>query len=79
VSIVGVITGGTGQPDDGVAVHADEAAGLADAVTLGKEVEDGSDLLVGHAAVELRGAFALGEAGLAGVTGEESDVIVLAV
>jgi hypothetical protein len=79
VSVVGVIAGGAGQPDDGIAMGADQAAGLADAVALGEVVEDGSGLLVGHAAVEQRGALALGEAGLAGLTVEQSDVVILAV
>jgi hypothetical protein len=71
--------GGTGQPDDGVAVDADEAPGLSDAVAFSEMIEDGSGLLVGHTAVEQRGAFALGEAGLAGVAIEQADVVVLAV
>ncbi|HZW30767.1 MAG TPA: hypothetical protein VFF52_08680 [Isosphaeraceae bacterium] len=52
MSVVGVITGGAGQPDDGVAMGADQAAGLADAVALGEVVEDGRGLLLGHPAVE---------------------------
>jgi hypothetical protein len=79
MSVVGVIPGGTGQPDDGVAMDADEASGLSDAVSFGEVIEDGSGLLVGHAAVEQRGALALGEAGLAGVAVKESDLVVLAI
>ena len=37
---------------------------------VGEVVEDGLGLVVGHAAVEQRGALALGEAGLAGVARE---------
>ena len=67
MSVVGVIPGSTGQPDDGVAMDADEPPGLSDAVAFGEMIEDGSGLLVGHAAVAQRRALALGEAGLAGV------------
>jgi hypothetical protein len=74
-----MIAGGFGQSDDGVAMGADEATGLADAVALGEVVEDGAGLLLGHPAVEQRGALALGEAGLAGPAVEQSDVVILAV
>jgi hypothetical protein len=74
-----MIPGGTGQPDDGVAMDADEASSLADAVAFGEVIKDGSGLLVGHAAVEQRSALALGEAGLAGVAVEQADVVLLAV
>ena len=74
-----MIAGGAGQADDSVAMDADQAAGLSDAVALGEVMEHGAGLLVGHAAVEQRGAFALGEAGLAGVAVEQADVVVLAV
>jgi hypothetical protein len=79
VSVVGVIAGGAGQPDDGVAMDADEAPGLSDAVALGEVMEDGMGLLVGHPAVKQRGALSFGEAGLAGPTVEQPDVVVLAV
>jgi hypothetical protein len=79
VSVVGVIAGGSGQPDDGIAMGPDEATGLSDAVALGEVLEDGAGLLLGHAAVEQRGALALGEAGLAGLTVEEPDMLALAV
>jgi hypothetical protein len=79
MSVVGMLSGGTGQADDGVAMDADEAAGLADAVAFGEVMEDGCGLLVGHAAVEQRGALALGETSLAGVAVEQADVVGLAV
>jgi hypothetical protein len=79
VSIVGVIAGGASQPDDGIAMGADQAAGLADAVAFGEVLEDGLGLVVGQAAVEQRGPLALGEAGLAGLAVEEADVVALAV
>jgi len=74
-----MIAGGAGQPDDGIAMDADEAAGLSDAVALGEVLEDGCGLLIGQPAVEQRGALALGEAGLAGLAVEQPDVVVLAV
>jgi len=57
----------------------DQASGLPDAAAFGEVVEDGACFLVGHAAIEQRGALALREAGLAGVAIEQSDVVVLAV
>jgi hypothetical protein len=74
-----MIAGGAGQADDGIAMDADEAPGLSDAVALGEVMEYGAGLLLGHAAVEQWGALALGEAGLAGVAVEQADVILLAV
>ncbi|MBX6314668.1 MAG: hypothetical protein IRY99_17400 [Isosphaeraceae bacterium] len=79
MSIVGVIAGGAGHPDDGIPVDPDEAPGLTDAVALGEVMEHGSGRLLGHPAVEERGALSFGEAGLAGPTVEQSDVVVLAV
>jgi hypothetical protein len=79
MSVVGMVAGGYGQPDDGIAMGADQAAGLADAVALGEVMEDGGDLLLGHAAVEQRSALPFGEAGLAGLTVEQSDAMILAV
>jgi hypothetical protein len=74
-----MIAGGAGQPDDGIGMDADEAAGLSDAVALGEVPEDGRGLVVGQPAVEQRRALALGEAGLAGLAVEQADVMILAV
>jgi hypothetical protein len=74
-----MVAGGSGQADDGVAMDADEAFGLTDAVALGEVLEHGAGLLVGESAIEQRGPFALGEAGLAGLTVEQADVILPAV
>jgi hypothetical protein len=79
MSVVGMITGGAGQSDDGVAMDADEAFGLTDAVALGQVMEHRAGLVVGESAIEQRCALALGEAGLAGVAIEQTDVILLAV
>jgi hypothetical protein len=35
MSVVGMLSGGVGQSDDGIGLDADEAAGLSDAVALG--------------------------------------------
>ena len=74
-----MIARGAGEADDGIAMDADEASGLSNAVALGEMMKHSSGLLVGHAAIEQRGALALREAGLAGVAIEQSDVVVLAV
>jgi hypothetical protein len=57
----------------------DEPPGLADAAALGEVLEDGAGLLLGEVAVEQGRALALGEAGLAGLAVEQSDVVLLAV
>jgi hypothetical protein len=79
MSVVGVVAGGLGQSDDGIAMDADEAFGLTDAVALGEVMEHRAGLLVGESAIEQRRALALGEAGLAGVAVEQADLIPLAV
>jgi hypothetical protein len=79
MSVVGMVAGGAGQSDDGVAMDADEAFGLTDAVALGQVMEHGAGRLVGESAIEQRRALALGEAGLAGVAVEQADVMLLAV
>jgi hypothetical protein len=70
MSVVGMIAGGAGQADHGVAVDADEPFGLADATAFIEVGEDGVRLLVGEPAVEQGRALALGEAGLAAVAVE---------
>jgi len=79
MSVVGVVADGAGQSDDGVAMDADEASGLSDAAALVEVLEDGEGLVLGHAAVEQRGALAFGEAGLARLTVQQPDGVVLAV
>jgi hypothetical protein len=66
------------QPQDGVAVHAGEPLGLADAVALGEVPQDRQRRLGGQPGAEERGPLALGEAGLAGRAVEQADVLVLA-
>jgi hypothetical protein len=79
MSVVGMVASSSGQADDGVAMDTNEAAGLSDAVALGEVMEHGLGLLVGHAVLEQWRPLAFGEAGLAGVAVEQSDVVVLAV
>ena len=55
-----------GQAHDCVLVNADQPAGLEDATTLLQLLEDRNGLVLGQLTVEQRGAFALGEALLAG-------------
>ena len=47
-----MVTGGAGQSDDGVAMDADEAFGLTDAVALGQVMEHRAGLVVGESAIE---------------------------
>jgi hypothetical protein len=51
MSVVGMVAGGFGQSDDGVAMDPDEAFGLTDAVALGEVMEDGAGPLVGESAI----------------------------
>ena len=68
-----------GQPSDGVGVDADQASGGADAAALVEVLEHGEGLLLGEMAVEQGRALALGEARLARLAVEQSDVALLAV
>src|SRR5262249_50767492 len=58
--------------DDGVLVHADQAAGLADADALGDVLQDGHDLVLRELGAEQRGALALREARLAGPAAQQA-------
>jgi hypothetical protein len=79
MSVAGVIAGQLRQAGDRVAVDVDQASGLSDAAALGEVPEDGAGLLLREVGVEQRRALALGEAVLAGVAVEQSDVALLAV
>ena len=70
--------GGAGEPDDGVAMDADEPSGGADAAPLVEVLEHREGLLLGQMAAVERRAFAFGEAGPAGVAVELSELLVLA-
>ena len=78
MSVVGVLPGGAGESDDGVAVDADEAPGGSHAAPLVEVFEHREGLLFGQVAAVERGALALGEAGAAGVAVELPELLVLA-
>jgi hypothetical protein len=66
-----VVAGAGAEAGDGVAVDADQPAGLADADALGDVGQDGNGGGGGQAGVKQRGALALGEAGLTGAAAEQ--------
>ena len=74
-----MLAGPAGPPGDGVAMDADEPAGLPGAVALGEVVEHRAGLVVREMRAEERGALAFGEAVFAGVAVEQAEVMVLAV
>jgi hypothetical protein len=71
-------SGGVGEAEDGVAVDAEEAPGLADAVAFGQVVQDRGGGGLGQMAAVQRGPLALREAGAAGVAVELSELLMLA-
>ena len=72
-------SGGACQADNGVAVDADEAPGLANAVALGQVVEDRDGGRFGEVATIQWCALTLGEAGPAGVAVELAELLLFAV
>jgi hypothetical protein len=79
MSVVGMPPGGAGQSDDGVAMDADEASGLADAIALGQVFQDRDGGRLGEVAAIQRRALALREAGPAGVAVELAELLLLTV
>jgi hypothetical protein len=79
MSVAGMLPGQFRQADDRIGVDVDQAPGLPDATAFAEVVEDRAGLLLGEMAMEQGRALALGEAVLAGVAVEQSDVVVLAV
>jgi hypothetical protein len=79
VGVLGVLPGLARQPHDGIAVDADEAFGLSDAVALDQMPEDRDRLLAGQAGVEQRGALPLREPCLARLAVKESNLLVFPV
>lgn len=79
MSVVGMLSGDAGEPDDGVGIDADQASGGADTASLVEVLEHGEGLLFGKMDVEKGRAFAFGETLLAGVTVEQADVVSFAV
>jgi len=67
------------QPHDGIAVDSNEAFGLADSTAFDQVFQDGDGLLLWQAGVEQGRALAFGEACLAGLAVEESDLLMFAV
>jgi hypothetical protein len=61
--------------DDRVLIHADQAAGFADATALGNVGEDGDDFLLRQAGVEQRGALALGKTSLASLAIQQAALL----
>ena len=78
MGVVGVLPGGAGQSDDGVAVDTDEPPGGADAAPLVEVFQYRERLPLGQVAAVQRGALALGEASPAGVAVELAVLLVLA-
>lgn len=72
VELLGVVAGHQGVADDRVAVHADQAAGLADADPLGDVAQDGHDLVLRQLGAEQRCPFALREAGFTRPAAEQT-------
>ena len=75
MDLLGVLAGGFGQADDGVLIDAHQAGRLADATAFLEVTEDIESLVVGQAGAEQGGALALGEAVLAGATGEHAQAV----
>ena len=71
-------SGGAGQPQHGVAVDADEAAGLADAIAFGQVLQDGDGGWLGEVAAIQRRALAFREAGAASIAVELAKLLVFA-
>jgi hypothetical protein len=79
MSVVGMLSDDAGQPSDGVGIDADQASGGANATALVEVLEHAESLFFGEVAVEQDRALAFGEAVLARLTVEQSDVVLLAV
>ena len=78
MDLCSVLPGPASQASDGVAVDADEAAGLPGAVTLGEVIEHRTSLVLGEVRAEKWSAFAFGEAVLAGPAIKQADLVLLA-
>jgi hypothetical protein len=79
MSVVGMLTGGSSESHDGIAVDADEAAGGSHTAALIEMFEHRERRLLGQMAAVQRRALAFGEAGAAGVAVELSVLLGLAV
>ncbi len=65
MELLGLFASPQGITDNGVLIHAGQAAGLTDTATVLKVGEDVQDLVVGESSVEEGSALAFGEAVLA--------------
>jgi hypothetical protein len=72
---VGVLTGLEGVANDRALIDPREPAGLTDAAALLEVLEDGEGLVVGQRGAVQGCALALGEALLAGATGEDASLV----
>jgi hypothetical protein len=79
MSVVGMLSDNTGQASDRVGIDTDQASGGADTAALVEVQEHGEGLFFGEVAVEQDRALTFGEAVLAGLAVEQSDVVLLAV
>jgi hypothetical protein len=79
VAVVSVLSGHPGQSGDGIAVDADQTCGRSDAPALEEVSQDVVGLLGWEVGVEQGRALAFGEAGLAGVAGEQAEMVLQAV
>jgi hypothetical protein len=79
MSVVGMLSDNTGQASDRVGIDTDQASGGADTAALVEVLEHGEGLFFGEVAVEQGRALTFGEAVLAELAVEQSDVVLLAV
>jgi hypothetical protein len=79
MSGVGMLSDDAGQASDGVGIDADQTPGAADTTALVEVLEDSEGPFFGEVAVEQGRALAFGEAVLARLAVEQSDVVLLAV
>jgi hypothetical protein len=73
-----MLSGPPRQAGDGVAVDADEAAGLPGTVALTEVIEHRTSLVLGQVGAEKWSALAFGEAVFTGPAVKQTDMIVLA-
>ena len=73
-----MLPGQSRQADDRIGVDVDQASGLPDAAAFAEVVEHRAGLLLGQMGMEQGRALALGEAVLASLAVEQTDVVVLA-
>jgi hypothetical protein len=75
----GVFTGPQGVADDGIFSDLDETAGRAYAAAFAEVFQDAEYFVVRQAGIKERGAFAFGEAVLAGAADEQTSLFLGAV